>query len=76
MDIDDSNKPLTMNNTGTTIECRIGLDKASADSLKPGTMVLDDVLEYGVGHFVREIAIDGSRIGIVGPAVSDLIMQG
>ena len=38
--------------------------------------MLDDVLEYGVGHFVREIAIDGSKIGIVGPAVSDLIMQG
>ena len=76
MDIDDSNKPLSMNNNGSTIESRIGLDKASADSLKPGKMVLDNVLEYGVGHFVKEIGIDGNKIGIVGPAVSDLILQG
>ena len=76
MDIDDSNKPLSMNNNGSTIESRIGLDKASADSLKPGKMVLDNVLEYGVGHFVKEIGIDGNKIGIVGPAVSELIMQG
>ena len=76
MDIDASNEPLPMNSNDSTIESRIGLDKASADSLKPGKMVLDTVLEYGVGKFVKEIGIDENKIGIVGPAVSDLILQG
>ena len=54
MDTDDSNKPLKTNNNDTTIESRIGLDKASAESLKPCKMVLDDVLKYGVGLCKRD----------------------
>ena len=45
MDTDDSNKPLTTNDIITTIESRIGLDKDSAESLKPRKQVLDDILE-------------------------------
>ena len=67
---------MTANNFNTTIEIRIGLEKASAESLKPGRMVLDDVLEYGVAKLEREIGIDNNKIGIVGPAVSELIIQG
>ena len=76
MDIDDLNEPLTVNDIITTIESRIGLDKNSAESLKPQKQVLDDVLEYGVGQLETEIGIDSNKIGIVGPAVSELIMQG
>ena len=75
MDIDDLNEPLTANDIITTIESRIGLDKNSAESLKPQKQVLDDVLEYGVGQLEKEIGIDSKKIGIVGPAVSELIMQ-
>ena len=45
MDTDDSNEPLTMNDIITTIESRIGLDKNSAESLKPQKQVFDVVLE-------------------------------
>ena len=38
--------------------------------------MLDDVLEYGVGQLEKEIGIDSNKIGIVGPAVLELIMQG
>ena len=38
--------------------------------------MLDDVLEYGVGQLETQIGIDSNKIGIVGPAVSELIMQG
>ena len=76
MDIDDLNEPLTANDIITTIESQIGLDKNSAESLKPQKQVLDDVLEYGVGQLEKEIGIDSKKIGIVGPAVSELIMQG
>ena len=54
MDTEDSNSPLTANNINITIESRIGLDKDSAESLKPGRMVLDDVLEYRVSKHERD----------------------
>ena len=38
--------------------------------------MLDNVLEYGVGMLEKEIGNDAKKIGVVGPAVSEFIMQG
>merc|ERR1712121_63942 len=76
MDIDDLNEPLSVKDIRTTIESRLGLDRNNAESLKPQKQVLDDVLEYGVGKLEKEIGNDSKKIGIVGPAVSEFIMQG
>ena len=75
MDVDDLDEPLSLKDI-TTIESRLGLDRNSAESLKPKKQVLDNVLEYGVGMLEKEIGNDAKKIGVVGPAVSEFIMQG
>ena len=80
MDIEDVNGPLTMNNKITPPESRIGLDIAGVESLRPGKMVLDDILKYSITKLEKEISTqigkDNNKIGIIGPAVSELILRG
>ena len=80
MDIEDVNGPLTMNYETTPPESRIGLDIAGVESLRPGKMVLDDILKYSDTKHEKEISTqigkDNNKIGIIGPAVSELILRG
>ena len=39
-------------------------------------MVLDSILEYSVSKLEKEIGKDNNKIGIIGPAVSELILRG
>ena len=80
MDIEDANGPPTVNEKTTPPESRIGIDTAGVESLRPRKWVTDDVLEFSVAKVEKEISTqiggDNNKIGIVGPAVSELILRG